>query len=571
MNSETKNCKNCKKDFTIEPDDFTFYEKMEVPAPTWCPECRVQRRLAFRDYRVLYKRKDDHDGKEIFSIFPQDSPFKVYERDYWWSDNWDPIQYGQDYDFSKPFFEQLKELMFSVPQPSRTVFSLQNSDYSTGANNLKNCYLVFVATGGEDCMYSSDINQVKASVDVTQADSSESCYGSFQIVKCYKAFYSSHCENCVDVWFSKNLQGCNNCFGCTNLNNKSYYIFNKPYTKEDYIKKIKEFHVGSHSSVENIKKQTFELFSKSIVRCTFGKHNAGVSGEYIDNSKNVRQSYYVRNAEDCKYVQKLFTPSSKDCYDVSQWGENIELVYEASSCGSDSSRIKFCYRTYFGSHDCEYCMQCTGCSYLFGCVGLQKNQYCIFNKQYTKEEYETLVPRIKKHMDEMPFMDKNGRVYKYGEFFPSELSPFSYNESAAKEFFVLTKDEALKAGYRWKDIETRPYALSIKSNDLPDDIMDTNESVLKETIGCAHGGACDDNCTVAYKITPEELKFYKQMNIPLPRLCHNCRHAERIKERRPIKIWHRKCAKCDKDIETSYAPDRPEIVYCESCYNAEVA
>ena len=570
MNSEIKNCQNCKKDFIIEPDDFAFYEKMKVPPPTWCPECRAQRRLAFRDYRVLYKRKDDHDGKEIFSIFPSDSPFKVYERDYWWSDNWDAMQYGRNYDFSKPFFEQLKQLALDVPQPSRTVWSLENSDYSTGANNLKNCYLTFLATQCEDCMYSADINQVKSSMDVTQADSSESCYDSFQLVKCYETFYSSHCENCVDVWFSKNLQGCNNCFGCVNLLSKSYYIFNKQYTKEEYAKKIKEFHTGSYHSVEDIKAQALQLFSKNIVRCTFGKHNSDVLGEYIDNSKNVQQSYYVRNGENCKYVQRLFTPTSKDCYDVTNWGENIELVYETANCGTDSSRIKFCYRVYIGAHDCEYSMQCSGCSYIFGCVGLQKKQYCILNKQYTKEEYEELVPKIKKHMDDMPYVDVKGRVYKYGEFLPAELCPFSYNETTAQEFFALTKEEALKNGYRWKDREERGYMPSVQLAGLPDDIADVTDSILKEIIGCAHGGTCNDDCTIAYKITPAELRFYKQMNIPLPRLCHNCRHAERIKERRSMKLYARTCAKCGKDIKTSYAPDRSEIVYCESCYQQEV-
>ncbi|MFH1193084.1 MAG: hypothetical protein V1656_02080 [Candidatus Jorgensenbacteria bacterium] len=28
--------------------------------------------------------------------------------------------------------------------------------------------------------------------------------------------------------------------------------------------------------------------------------------------------------------------------------------------------------------------------------------------------------------------------------------------------------------------------------------------------------------------------------------------------------------KCPNEFETSYAPERKEIVYCESCYNAEV-
>lgn len=33
--SETKICQNCKKDFTIDPEDFKFYEKIKVPSPTF--------------------------------------------------------------------------------------------------------------------------------------------------------------------------------------------------------------------------------------------------------------------------------------------------------------------------------------------------------------------------------------------------------------------------------------------------------------------------------------------------------------------------------------------------------
>ena len=47
---------------------------------------------------------------------------------------------------------------------------------------------------------------------------------------------------------------------------------------------------------------------------------------------------------------------------------------------------------------------------------------------------------------------------------------------------------------------------------------------------------------------------------------------ELYKERGPVKLWHRKCMNkgCNNEFETSYAPERPEIVYCESCYNQEV-
>ncbi len=573
MNQETKQCQNCKQGFVIELEDFDFYEKMTVPAPTWCPSCRAKRRLAARDFRVLYKRKSDWSGNEIFSIFSEESPYKVYEVEVWQSDKWDPMEYGQEYDFKKTFFEQYRELTLKVPQPSTTNWDSVNSDYCTGAAGLKNCYLTFVATHNEDCMYCALINDTKNSIDTTRTESSEFCYESFGVIKSSKVFFSSDCEECVDVWFSKNLQGCMNCIGCVNLRNKQYYIFNQSYSKEEYKKKFLEFDFGSVKNLENFKTKTEELFAKNIVRYAHGKHNFNVSGEYINNSKNVRNSFYVNNGEDCKYVQYLFTPSSKDCMDFSLWGDNAELIYEVSSCGENSSQIKLSYRTYRGSHNCTYCMQCASSSYLFGCVGLQKKQYCIFNKQYTKEEYEALVPKIIEHMDEMPYVDKKGRVYKYGEFFPPEHSLFSYNETLVFSDFPMTKEEALSEGYTWKEPDQKKYKITIESKLIPDHIKDVGDEIISETVECAHKGQCHCKCTSAFKITKQELDFYRANNIPIPRLCHNCRHVLRVKNQSPMKLWHRHCMKdgCNNEFETSYSPDRKEIVYCESCYNNEVA
>ncbi len=184
-------------------------------------------------------------------------------------------------------------------------------------------------------------------------------------------------------------------------------------------------------------------------------------------------------------------------------------------------------------------------------------------------------------------------MYKYGEFFPVDLSHHAYNETIALDYFPLTKEQALTQGYRWKDPEERHYEVTVKAENLPDHIKDVDDSILKAIIGCAHEGKCNQQCTTAFKIIPQELQFYRKMNLPLPRLCPNCRHYERLKQRNPLKIWHRKCQcageksengiyqnttshfhgtnHCPNEFETSYAPERPEIVYCESCYNAEVA
>ncbi|MFA6393122.1 MAG: hypothetical protein WCW54_03495, partial [Candidatus Paceibacterota bacterium] len=68
------------------------------------------------------------------------------------------------------------------------------------------------------------------------------------------------------------------------------------------------------------------------------------------------------------------------------------------------------------------------------------------------------------------------------------------------------------------------------------------------------------------------LELYKKLNLPLPHFCHNCRYYQRLNLENPRKLWHRKCMKegCSNEFETSYAPDRPEIVYCERCYQNEV-
>src|SRR3989344_670730 len=147
LNMETKNCQNCKSSFTIEPDDFNFYEKIKVPPPTFCPECRSIRRMAETNERVLFKRKCDLTGQDIFSMYRDETPFPVYETSKWYSDEWDPYQYGVDYDFSKSFFQQFLELRNKVPKMAlvRQGFSI-NSEYTHRVTDMKNSYMVFRTT-----------------------------------------------------------------------------------------------------------------------------------------------------------------------------------------------------------------------------------------------------------------------------------------------------------------------------------------------------------------------------------------------------------------------------------------
>jgi len=592
MNSETKNCQSCKKDFTIEPDDFAFYQKISVPPPTWCPECRLIRRMSFRNERGLHRRICDATKKGIVSIYRPDAPFTVYAHDYWWSDKWDPMQYGMDYDFSRPFFEQFKELMRKTPTIALFDSKSTNSSYCNVTVEHKNCYLSSAGWGNEDSMYMNRTAYCKNAMDLYVCQKNEFAYENIFCKGSYELFYSDTCEGCNNSAFLYDCRACSNCFGCVNLRSQEYCIFNQKYSKEEYAKKLKEFDLGNYATLQEIKKKVDELKKTALHKYAQIVKSVNAIGDHLTEARNVYYCFdFMDGAENVKYSH-WSSGVFKDSYDTGPGtGGNSELLYEGVSIGVTNANCKFGFIVWY-SQNVQYGFNCQSSNNLFGCANMRGKSYCILNKQYSKEAYEALIPKIIQHMNDMPYVDSKGRVYKYGEFFPPELSPFPYNDTVAQDFFPLTKAEAQKRGFSYGDSVERQYKITKNATELPNHINDVQETIVNEVIECAHKGACGEGCTTAFRITPTELIFYKKFNLALPRLCFACRHRARLNQRTPLKLWHRTCrcageasegnaykntaahfhaaAHCPNTFETSYAPDRPEIVYCEQCYQAEV-
>ena len=562
-------CQNCNQSLVIEPEDFVFYEKTKVPPPTFCPECRMQRRFLFRNNRVLYRRECGMCHKKILTNHNSEGSFTVFCHDCWLGDKWDPMTYGRDYDFSKTFFEQWREVREKVPRINLYQTNFVNSEYCNYGMDMKECYLFFGGVNSERVYFANQIIDSKDSFDIDFSEKIEYSYELFECAKTNKLFFSHHSQDCVDSYYLIDCKNCLNCFGCVGLINKQYHIWNKPYSKEEYKSVIDKIGLGSYKNHLEFLEKLRELGKSVPYRYARIYKSVDSTGDDLIEMKNSKDSYSSRQAEDSRYL--FFVRGQKtDCYDVMFVASNAEMLYEMTS-GFGGADCSFGIRNLF-DQSARYSEDCQDCSNIFGCEGLKKKHYCILNKQYTKEQYEELVPKIIQHMNDMPYVDKKGRVYKYGEFFPSELSPFCYNESIAQEYFPLSKEEILEKGFAWKETEDRNYKIDIENANIPDDIKDVGEDILNKVIACGHGGKCKDQCTEAFKILAEELKFYKRMNLPLPRLCPNCRHYERLKQRNPMKLWHRKCMKdgCENEFETTYAPERPEIVYCERCYQQEV-
>ena len=568
MKAETKNCQNCKKDFVIEADDFGFYEKMKVPAPTFCPDCRFQRRLMFRNNRVFYRRECALCHKSMLSVYHKNRPYIVYCRECWLGDKWNPIDYEKDYDFERPFFEQFLELQKKVPRSNLFQTNYVNSEYCNYGKDFKECYLLFGGYNNERLYFGNQVFDSRDSMDIAFSDKIEFSYGLFECERTNKLFFSEHCMDCVESMYLIDCKNCMSCFGCVGLVNKQYYIFNKPYSREKYLEFVKNNQGSFKRHRDNLKK--LEDLKKTVPhRYARVYKSVNSDGDDLSEVRNTHDSFSSREAEDSRFLF-FCKHGTKDCYDISFIGFNCELEYE--NCHSfGGHNAAFGVRN-FSSQNIRYSEDCHDCQNIYGCIGLRKQNYCILNKQYGKEEYEKLLPRIIEHMK------KSG---EYGEFFSLKLSPFAYNETIAQEYFPLSKEEVLGKNYEWQDIEDRNYKIDIKNKDIPDKIEDIGDDILKKVIECEHNGKCKEQCTEAFKIVAEELKFLRRMNLPLPRLCPNCRNYQLLNQRNPMKLWDRNCMcdkenhfhgtdKCEVEFKTTYAPDRPEIVYCEECYKKEV-
>ena len=221
-----------------------------------------------------------------------------------------------------------------------------------------------------------------------------------------------------------------------------------------------------------------------------------------------------------------------------------------------------------GAHDLYYCNTCPGAHDCFGCVGLKKGKYSILNKEYSKEEYEKLKNEIIEQMKKTPYLDNRGLEYRFGENFPATFSDFGYNETIANYYQPLSKEEAEKHGYRWTERGRRNYKVTLKAAELPETVGEVSDSILNEVIECAEKD--NPNSVGAYRITENELAFYRRMDLPLPRVCFDIRHIRRMDKRPPLKIIKRNCSKCDIEVETVYTEDYAPIIYCEECYRQEI-
>ncbi len=557
---ETKTCKHCWTMFDITDKDREFYDKVspifadkkyQIPSPTFCPNCRHQRRLSFRNERKLYHRPSSKTGKSMISMFAPDKEYTVYSPVERYSDARDAREYGAERNSSQSFFSQFDVLLHRVPQIALLGVGNENCDYNNFWWYNKNCYLCFDYGWNEDSAYLSRSYKNKNCLDLSYCAECELSSNLLDCNKCVKSDFCIQCDQGYDCKFCYACLGCSNCFLCSNLANKQFHIFNVSYTKETYEQKVSEL---LSKWLKALQDEFLSLLSQTIRRYATMLSCENCTGDYLTRCKNCHEVYGAKDSEDCKYVIEPMIVDN--LYDDIFSGNSCSYNIETIGC-EWSSHLRYCFSCRSSSSDLMYCYFCIWCHHCFGCTGLRNQEYCILNKSYTSEEYEKLVPQI------IEKMEADGT---WGEFFPTSISPFTYNESLGQEYYPLNKESALT---KWFTRTDKEYAINIPAGiellapDKLPSIHEVGDEILNQAIICEVSGK-------PFRIIKNELNYYKRMWFSLPTKHPDVRHTERMGLRNPRKLRDRICMKCWINIKTSYAPERPEMVYCEACYNKEI-
>jgi hypothetical protein len=346
--------------------------------------------------------------------------------------------FPQEIQKEKPFLEQFSEFFREIEQECSIHHTTsENCEYTNKLSFAKNCYLSnTVIRDVSNIFYSFSIKENSHNVfnSVIVWNNCDNIYFWVWIIESSNIFYSKYIISSSNIWFSTNLIGCSECIFCDSLENKKYCIENKEYSKEEYSKKKEDILKQKENFLSFFKniKIKWKNQGENIIQSYFVRESENVENGFIcyrvKNGRNIMFLWWENQNENMYDFCDGWTVGNSDIYGVNWawgWSQNIYL----SKWIIRSSNIYYCYNL-------------DSCSFCLGCINLQNKSYCIFNKEYSKEEWEKKVEEIFSRMDQ---------DWVLGEFFPGTMNPYYFNDTLASLMINFSKEEVIKKWYMWRD------------------------------------------------------------------------------------------------------------------------
>ena len=555
---EIRNCEITGQSFSISREEGEAYAFFDLPLPTLSPQERCRRYLTFRNDQQFFWRRCSATGTKIHSIYPDEAPFPVVSLEYWKSPECDNLKHAVNYESSRLFIEQLQELWNKVPRPAQTLEQSLDSRVCRNVKDVASSFLLFNAAKVVSSFYSSFLFDSHSCCDCYFVFSSAECYECVHCFDCRRLRWAEFCSGCADSFFLSHCRNCRHCLFCTNLQGKEYHIFNRPVPKAEYEQTVRDWAFTARPKVESAKEQFDEFLAAHPLPHIITDNPHANTGNYLQRCKNAYDSFECVDAENVVHCHALI--GAKDCLDGYGFGGGMAKCVQFVEVGDTAESLVNCIDCRDNVSQLTYCSNCERCSNLFGCVGLTDKEYCVFNKQYTREEYsqlrEEIVIRLKARGT-------------WGKFFPPAFSGFAYNQSSAGLFMPMSKIPAKLVGFRWSDHDEyiRPSQLLAGREQSPEEtfaecpvrLEDVNTSNIRSDIFiCEMSGR-------PFRLTKEELALYELLSVAPPARAFEQRLQERITRLAPHALGQRKSSGSGAKLKTSFPAHwrRPIVRYEE--------
>jgi hypothetical protein len=466
-----------------------------LPLPSVHPFENIRQIYSFSAHMYLHRSKSALSGVPQLSMFDTERGYRICTIDEFWSDSVDNIEFGVPFDFNRSLAEQWGSLLHRVYLPPLNITNVEGSDYVTSARNVKNCYLCFAINDSQDCLYCMHHNNGNDNLYCIGAKYCQYCFGCLDVERCYSCQHLQDCQDCSSCFGCSDCADCHDCIGCAGLRHARNCLFNSGVSKE----KVDAFRAENDFAEQKARRELLarceEFIAAQNHQTQYNINAEECSGIYIVNSRNLLQCYHASGSEDCGYL--LVGNDSRDCW--RGYGVRSELCYQAGPI--HTTGLVYASRVWGGENN-VYSHLLYNCSNCFGCIGLVRKSYCVLNRQYKREEYFEIVPRI------IAQMSANG---EWGEFLSPKYAPLYYEESLGPDLIESVSDAELsRRGYCTRPAVQQGAVGEIDSSSLPEHIdqVDVGELAGRSVAGAASGQA--------FRYQRKELEFYKKHRIALP-------------------------------------------------------
>jgi hypothetical protein len=290
---------------------------------------------------------------------------------------------------AKLFLSEFKKLIDKKPKNPTKVYNSTNIESCNHIFFSENLYECFDSSNCNNSAYLENCFMAVKSFDCDYAIEAELCYECVDPFKCFNCTYIENCAHMQDSDYCTLCINCNYCFGCSRLKHKSYCLFNRQLTKEEYEKEVKKYKKWSS---EEIIATVKEIESKFPWTETNDLNNTNSNyGNYFYNNKNCYLLFDSSFNQNSAYLYD--SNYNVTCLD-SIYEFKSELAYE-SLYGSENFNCNYIYSS-AKCQDSSYIFECLDVKNCLGCVGLSHRKYCLLNRQLEEKEYEKVSSLILK-------------------------------------------------------------------------------------------------------------------------------------------------------------------------------